>query len=88
MEALDAYAGTFWNAIHTVKIVVTIEMHKLYYSVPGLESENFVLDYYNDNVYTWIRPRIELVARGRWVDHGAEYWKSDLVQMRMRYFAG
>jgi hypothetical protein len=72
---LEAYTGTHRNAISTMKMVVTIEMNSLYYAVQGLESENYILEHYEDDIFTWIRPRNELVARGRWVDQGPEFWK-------------
>lgn len=37
---LEAYTGTYRNAINTMKMVVTVEMNSLYYAVQGLESEN------------------------------------------------
>jgi hypothetical protein len=57
---LELYTGTYWNSIKTMKMVVTVEMNSLYYAV---------------HIFTWIRPRNELVARGRWVDQGPEFWK-------------
>jgi CubicO group peptidase (beta-lactamase class C family) len=72
---LDTYTGAYWNAIKTMKIEVTVEANQLYYAVQGLESEKYVLAHYEDDIFTWIRPRNELVARGRWVDQGAEFWK-------------
>jgi len=47
----------------------------LYYAAQGLESEKYILEHYEDDIFTWIRTRIELVARGRWVDQGPEFWK-------------
>ena len=42
-----------------------------------LESEKFRLDHYELDVFTWLGPRNELAARGRWVDQGAPFWKVD-----------
>lgn len=75
VKDLNAYTGTFWNANRTMKMVVTVELNQLYYSVQGLEPEKYVLEHYEDDVFTWIRPRNELVARGRWVDQGVLFWK-------------
>jgi hypothetical protein len=72
---LKAYVGVFWNKSHTVKMVVTLEGNKLYYAVQGLDSEKYVLEHYEDDTFTWIRPRNELVSRGRWVDQGTYFWK-------------
>jgi Domain of unknown function (DUF3471) len=72
---LELYTGTYWNSIKTMKMVVTVEMNSLYYAVQGLESEKYILEHYEDDVFTWIRPRNELAARGWWVDQGPEFWK-------------
>ena len=71
---LEVYVGVYWNAVKTMKIVVTLERGDLYWSVQGLKSEKYVLAHYHDDVFSWLRPRNELVARGRWVDQGAEFW--------------
>lgn len=73
-KPLETCIGTYWNAIHTMKIVVTIEKGELYWSVQGLESEKYVLAHYHEDVFSWLRPRDEMAARGRWVDQGAEFW--------------
>jgi hypothetical protein len=57
-----------------MKFDVTIEKNQLYYTTQGLESEKYVLKHYEEDTFTWIRPRNELVARGRWVDQGAAFW--------------
>jgi hypothetical protein len=72
---LALYTGTYWNSIRTMKMVVTVEMNSLDYAVQGLQSEKYILEHYENDVFTWIRPRNELVARGRWVDQGPEFWK-------------
>jgi hypothetical protein len=62
---LEIYTGIYWNSIKTMKTIVTVEMNSLYYAVQGLESEKYILEHYEDDVFTWIRPRNELVARSR-----------------------
>ncbi|PVH79400.1 beta-lactamase/transpeptidase-like protein [Cadophora sp. DSE1049] len=74
-KELDHYTGTYWNKSKTMKLEVTVEMKDLYYSVQGLESEKYILKHYEDDTFTWIRPRNELIARGRWVDQGPAFWK-------------
>ena len=36
-----------------------------------------MLNHYQDDVFTWIQTRNELVKRGRWVDQGPDFWKVD-----------
>ena len=78
-QSLEEYAGVYWNASRTVKIVVTKE-DKLYWAIQGLQTEKFSLDHYEDNTFIWLQPRNELVSRGRWVDQPALFWK-----LRFRY---
>lgn len=47
-----AYVGVYWNAVKMMKIVVTIENGKLYWSIRGLESEKYVLEHYYDDLYS------------------------------------
>ena len=72
---LENYTGTYWDAIHVVKIEVSLEDGKLYWALQGLRSEKFSLEHYEDDTFTWLQPRNELAKRGRWVDQGAEFWK-------------
>ncbi len=71
---LQAYVGTYWNEINTMKIVVTLEDGKLFYALQGLASEKYPLDHYENDIFSWLRSRNEYAARGRWVDQGAEFW--------------
>lgn len=75
---LDEYAGTYWEAAHIFKIVVTVEDGNLYWAFQGLDSEKFKLDHYEDDAFTWLLPRNELSRRGRWVgsDQGPLFWKA------------
>jgi hypothetical protein len=76
-RALDAYTGTYWDALHIIKIVVTLEDGHLYWALQGLESEKFRLTHYHDDTFTWLCPHNELSRRGRWVgvDQGPDFWK-------------
>lgn len=71
---LQAYVGTYWNEINTMKMVVTIDDGQLHYAVQDLDSEKYPLVHYENDVFSWLRPRNEYAARGRWVDQGAEFW--------------
>nr|ODN86267.1 hypothetical protein L203_04387 [Cryptococcus depauperatus CBS 7841] len=74
---LEAYAGTYWDDIHILKIVVTVEEGELYWALQGLDSEKFRLTHYEDDVFTWLQPRNELSRRGRWVYTNLDlrFWK-------------
>ena len=32
-KAVEVYTGIYWNSIRTMKMVITLEMNELYYSV-------------------------------------------------------
>jgi hypothetical protein len=74
---LSSYAGTYWDRLHLVKVVVTVEDNNLYWALQGLKSEKFRLTHYEDDIFTWLQPRNELSRRGRWVgtDQGPSFWK-------------
>ena len=71
---LEAYTGTYTNAIKTMKIEVTQEDNKLYFALHGLESEMYELTHYQYDVFTWLRPRNELAGRGRFTHQGSLYY--------------
>lgn len=64
---ISIYAGTYWDHLHIVKIVITVEDNHLYWALQGLDSEKFRLTHYKDDTFTWLQPRNELSRRGRWV---------------------
>lgn len=72
---LEDYVGTYWDAIHVVKIEISLEDGTLYWALQAFTSEKFSLDHYQHDTFTWLQPRDELAKRGRWVDQGAEFWK-------------
>lgn len=74
---LQQYVGTYWDAIHIFKIVVTLEDGILYWALQGLHTEKFPLKHYMNDTFTWFQPRDELSRRGRWVgaDQAAPFWK-------------
>ncbi|KAB8349879.1 hypothetical protein FH972_023892 [Carpinus fangiana] len=73
---LQEYTGTYWDADRLFKIVVyTDSSTGLRWKLQGLDSEDWPLDHYDYDTFTWLRPRDELAKRGRWVDQGAEFWK-------------
>ncbi|KAL9611298.1 MAG: hypothetical protein Q9167_004062 [Letrouitia subvulpina] len=74
-KKLEEYVGIYWDAIHVVKIEVSLEDGTLHWALQGLPSEKFSLNHYEDDTFTWLKPRNELAKRVRWVDQGAEFWK-------------
>lgn len=73
------YSGTYCEAAHVFKIVVTIEDGGLYWAFQGLDSEKFKLNHYEDDAFTWLLLlRNELSRRGRWVgsNQGSLFWKA------------
>lgn len=74
-RSLDEYTGVYWNAIRAMKIVVTLDNEVLHWAQQGLETEKFPLNHYEDDVFTWLQPRNDLVKRGRWVDQAKIFWK-------------
>jgi CubicO group peptidase (beta-lactamase class C family) len=73
---LQDYVRTYWDDAHIFKIVVTEEHGVLYWAFQGLKSEKFRLHHYEDDTFTWLQPRNDLVKRGRWVGQDAEFWKA------------
>ncbi|ROV90339.1 hypothetical protein VMCG_09751 [Cytospora schulzeri] len=74
-KPLEDYVGTYWNKKRHIKVNVTLKDGKLSWAIQGLESEKFELDHYQDDVFTWIRPRNYMAARGRWVDNPPIFWE-------------
>ncbi|KAF2804960.1 beta-lactamase/transpeptidase-like protein [Mytilinidion resinicola] len=77
-KPLEEYVCTYWDAIHVFKIDVVLKEGQLYWLLQGLESEKFLLNNYEDDLFTWLLPRNELSKRGRWVggDEGPDFWKA------------
>ena len=74
---LKEYTGTYWDAVRVFKIDVFVEEGALNWAFQGLKAEKWQLDHYNQDTFTWIRPRNELTKRGRWVDQSAAFWKAE-----------
>ena len=86
-KKLEDYIGTYWDAIHVMKIEVSFEDGTLYWALQGLPSEKFSLDHYEHDTFTSLRPRNELAKRGRWVNQGAEFSKRTMM-VRLRRSSG
>lgn len=71
---LDEYTGSYINSIKTMRLEVTQEDDKLFFALQGLESEKFELTHYQDDIFTWLRPRNELAGRGRFTHQGSLYY--------------
>ncbi|CAG5178710.1 uncharacterized protein ALTATR162_LOCUS8837 [Alternaria atra] len=78
VKPLDEYVGTYWNDLHIFKVDVKLENGQLYWLLQGLESEEFSLNHYEDDSFTWLQPHNEVSRRGRWVecDQGPDFWKA------------
>jgi len=68
----EDYTGTYWDAIHIVKIDLSLEDDTLYLALRGLPSQECSLDHYEYDTFTWLQPRNELAKRGGSVDQGAQ----------------
>ena len=64
-EKLEDYIGTYWDAIHVVKIEISLEEGTLYWALQGLPSEKLFLGHYEHDTFTSLQPRNELAKRGR-----------------------
>lgn len=71
---LQEYTGIYANCIKIMKIEVTQENNKLSFAIQGLESEKYELTHYQDDIFTWLRPRNELAGRGRFTHKGFLYY--------------
>ncbi|KAL8897324.1 MAG: hypothetical protein Q9207_007267, partial [Kuettlingeria erythrocarpa] len=71
----EEHIGTYKNSPMTMKIEVTQQEGKLFFALQGLESEKYELTHYHKDVFTWLRPRDELAARGRFTHQKALYYK-------------
>ena len=45
------------NSIKTIKIEVRHEDHELYFAFQDVESEKYEMTHYQDDIFTWLRPR-------------------------------
>ena len=61
LRSLEDYVGTYWDHIHVFKIVVMLEGGQLYWALQGLKTEKFLLEHYEDDTFTWLRPRNDFV---------------------------
>lgn len=75
-QPLQEYVGVCCNKKRYLKILVTLDDEdKLSWAIQGLDSENFELSHYQDDVFSWIQPRDYMAVRGRWVDNLPVFWK-------------
>ena len=71
---LEEYTGTYTNSIKTMKIEVTQRDDKLFFALQGLQSEKYELTHYQNDIFTWLRPRNELARRGRFTHQKSLYY--------------
>jgi CubicO group peptidase (beta-lactamase class C family) len=64
---LSAYAGTYWNAIHSTKLVITTRGAGLHVSLQGMPKSTFDLQPCDGDTFYWPADReYELVDRAMW----------------------
>ena len=54
---LEEHTGIYTNSIKTMKIEVRHGDHGLYFAIQGVESEKYEMTHYQDDIFTWLRPR-------------------------------
>jgi CubicO group peptidase (beta-lactamase class C family) len=64
---LSAYAGTYWNTIHSTKLVITVRGVGLHVSLQGMPKSTFDLQPCDGDTFYWPADReYELVDRAMW----------------------
>jgi len=79
----SGYVGTYWNSLIDFGIEVTWDYQdeSLYWGPAGIALEKIKLDHYENDTFTWLRPRNELSRSGRWVggDEEQVFWKIEFI---------
>lgn len=73
-EAVEAYAGVYWNWMHTFSIEIRAEGTRLGMRLQGRPSEAFSLSHYEDDVFCWWMPHDEIMRRGRYTGYGPKHY--------------
>jgi Domain of unknown function (DUF3471) len=71
---LDKYVGRYFNAAGTLLLEVRRKDDRLFLLFEGREDEAFPLQHYQDDTFSWLQSRNELVTRARSVLQGASYY--------------
>ncbi|KAK0726350.1 beta-lactamase/transpeptidase-like protein [Apiosordaria backusii] len=70
---LSAYTGTYWNQPETFFITVKERAGSLVMAAQGLLSQEYTLQHYQNDSFTWIMPFNEIIRRAR----SATYYTSE-----------
>jgi CubicO group peptidase (beta-lactamase class C family) len=71
---LDKYVGRYLNAAGTLFLQVRRNDDGLFILFEGREDEAFPLQHHQDDTFSWLQSRNELVSRARSVLQGASYY--------------
>ncbi|KAF2144342.1 uncharacterized protein K452DRAFT_306921 [Aplosporella prunicola CBS 121167] len=74
---LAEYVGTYYNYARTmmIQIIAKAQEKSLFIKFQGLDSEEFILNHYHYDNFTWLEPRNNLARRGRFTNTNADYFK-------------
>lgn len=73
-QEAEAYAGAYWNSMHTFSIEVREEGTRLSMRLQGRVSEEFWLSHYEYDTFCWWMPHDEIMRRGRYTDYGPAHY--------------
>ncbi|KIW30216.1 uncharacterized protein PV07_05975 [Cladophialophora immunda] len=72
---LESYTGIYEDSIGSLRLLVRVESDRLVLNFQNLTQEDYVLDHYENNIFTWLSPRSVLAARGRYTGQAAVFYK-------------
>ncbi|KAL8807105.1 MAG: hypothetical protein Q9182_000938 [Xanthomendoza sp. 2 TL-2023] len=72
---LEEYVGTYRNVLGTLKIEILLKDNKLVMRFQDLDEETFAMEHYEHDIFSWWMSRNECARRGRFTNHGYEYFK-------------
>ncbi|KAI9699593.1 MAG: hypothetical protein M1820_007092 [Bogoriella megaspora] len=73
-KRLNEYVGVYQNDAGSFEIKIELQNEQLAMLFQGREDENFKLEHYHYNLFTWLLSRNQLIKRGRWVLQPADYY--------------
>lgn len=73
-HALGSYVGTYVNKAETFFMEIAQQEDKLLLLFEGRQDELFPLEHLNDDTFSWLQSRNDLVSRGRVVLQPATYY--------------
>ncbi|TAQ89090.1 hypothetical protein B7494_g2565 [Chlorociboria aeruginascens] len=79
-KTLKIYAGKYYNAARTLLIHITAEGGKLVMNFQDNPQENYSLEHYHDDTFTWLPSRNDLARRGRFTRFGAWFYTLRFIE--------